>query len=137
MSYRQTTIQRLSVIMINVFFSLELTIPCNNFTWVILSNHLLALLQLVPSPWRHCLAVMEEDGISITLGACVEGGGGLSRHRTKIAFSIVSRLALFWLSVRKWWEKRNLKILPFNYKKKREPFVHLYYVGCTVWDNQS
>ena len=68
-------------------------------TWTILSNHLLQLLYSVPSPCKHCLAVTEEVGISITLGDWVECGGGWSKQRRKIAFSTASRLALFWRSM--------------------------------------
>ena len=68
-------------------------------TCTILSNHLLQLLYSVPSPCRDWRAVTEQVGFSITLGDWVEWGGGWSRHRTKTAFSIASRLALFLRSV--------------------------------------
>ena len=77
-------------------------IDCHNSvcgTCTILSNHLLQLLYSVPSPCRDWRAVTEQVGFSITLGDWVEWGGGWSRHRTKTAFSIASRLALFLRSV--------------------------------------
>ena len=84
--------------------SIFLILNCIQSTWMILSNHLLQLLYSVPSPCKHCLAVTDEVGISMTLGVWVEYGGGWSKQRRKIAFSTASRLALLLrsMNLRQW-----------------------------------